>query len=67
MRPATVTERVTIECAEEGRTAQLLVELSGAPDRRRVVAIQCDNPRLASLEPRDCHWSCWQQVESRLS
>lgn len=57
-------EAIDIECAEEGRTAHLLVEWTNDGPDRRIRSIQCDNPKLARLEPWDCGWSCWKRVES---
>ncbi len=61
-RVKTVTETLEIDCAEEGRRARLLVEWSSSGEDRELVSVQCDNPKLASLEPWDCHWSCWKKV-----
>jgi hypothetical protein len=32
---------------------------------RTVVGIQCDNPKLSSLDNWQCCWSCWQKVADR--
>ena len=59
-----ITRRFEMECAEEARRASLVTEWEVADDgRERLVAVECDNPRLASLEPHDCSWSCWRRVE----
>jgi hypothetical protein len=59
-----ITESLDLECAEEQRSAHLLVEWSIHGGARELVGIHCDNPRLASLEPWDCRWSCWARVEA---
>lgn len=59
-----VTRRFEMDCAEEARRASLITEWEVAGDgSQKLVAVQCDNPRLASLEPHDCSWSCWRRVE----
>ena len=58
-------EVIEFECAEEGRTARLLVELREELGARTVVGIQCDNPRLSSLGTWECRWSCWERVRDR--
>jgi|GEM_PF-2087614 len=58
-------EMIEFECAEEGRTARLLVELKQELGTRTVVGIQCDNPKLSSLDNWQCCWSCWQKVADR--
>lgn len=58
-----IVERHEIYCHEEKRNAKLMVEISVADGKREVVSVQCDNPRLASLKPFDCCWSCWERVQ----
>ncbi len=55
-------EAIEFECAEEGRTARLLVEVRHELGARTLVGIQCDNPKLSSLDNWQCHWSCWKRV-----
>jgi hypothetical protein len=58
-------EAIEFECAEEGRTARLLVEVRHELGARTLVGIQCDNPKLSSLDNWDCCWSCWDRVAER--
>ncbi len=64
MREVSETETLEIGCSEAGRRARLLVEWKLVGGRRELLAIQCDNPRLAGLEPRDCGWTCWEKVSA---
>ena len=64
-RAKTTTETLEIHCDEENRRARLIVEWSTSGEERELVGVQCDNPRLASLQPWDCHWSCWKKIASR--
>jgi len=57
-------ETIEHECAEEGRTAHLVVEWEERDGQKRVKGVQCDNPRLATLDNWECCWSCWSQLES---
>lgn len=59
-------EMVEFECAEEGRTAHLQLEWQEELGTRRLVGVQCDNPKLQSLDNWECGWSCWQRVEDEL-
>lgn len=56
-------ERRTIQCAEEKRTATLLLEWREEGGRRTLVGVECDNPKLRGLEPYVCKWSCWHKLE----
>jgi hypothetical protein len=58
-------ETVELECAEQGRAASLLVEWTQSREGRQLVAVQCDNPRFASLVPWECGWTCWDKVAGR--
>lgn len=58
-------EIVEHECREQGRTARLLVESEEKDGRRRVTGVECDNPKLQTLEPWDCDWSCMDEVEEQ--
>ena len=63
MAKALEYERRTIECAEEKRTATLLLEWKEEGGRRTLVGVECDNPKLRGLEPYVCRWSCWHKLE----
>ena len=56
-------ERRTMQCAEEKRTATLLLEWREEGGRRTLVGVECDNPKLRGLEPYVCQWSCWHKLE----
>jgi hypothetical protein len=58
-------EAIEFECAEEGRTARLLVEVKHELGTRTVVGIQCDHPKLSTLDDWQCCWSCWEKVADR--
>lgn len=62
MRESTETEALEMGCVEEGRRAHLLVEWRVIEGRHELVGIHCDHPRLATLAPHDCGWSCWDKV-----
>ncbi len=66
MSDETTHQTVDIFCAEEQRTAHLLVELRRSEEGRQVVGIECDNPRLADHHRFECRWSCWSRVEEAL-
>ncbi len=64
MSESKITRRFEMECAEEARRASLVTEWEvGVDGSQTLVGVQCDNPRLAGLEPHDCSWSCWRRVE----
>ena len=60
----TVRETIQIECSEEKRTATLLVRWEVDGDERRLVSVQCDNPKFHSIDNWECHWSCWDRVRA---
>jgi hypothetical protein len=57
-----VREIRTIACAEQNRQAELLLEWEESAGQRRLRSVSCDHPRLAGLDPWDCHWSCWEKI-----
>lgn len=65
MSQRTVFETLEMDCAEEGRTARLLVQWTECDGERKLHSVQCDNPKFAHLEEWDCHWSCWNRVAER--
>lgn len=62
MAKALKYERRTMECAEEHRTATLLLEWKEEGGKRTLVGVECDNPNLRGLEPYVCRWSCWHTL-----
>lgn len=65
MSEQAIIETIDLECNEQGRTAHLLVEWTSSRQGRQLVAVQCDNPRFASLVPWDCGWACWSRVQEQ--
>ncbi len=59
-------EVVNFTCREEQRTARLMVRVQCNGDEKKVVGIECDNPKFHSLENWECSWPCWQAVQAEL-
>jgi len=59
-------EVVTFTCREEQRAARLMVRVRRDGDHKKVVGIECDNPKFHSIENWECSWPCWQAVQEEL-
>ena len=62
-----IVRTLEFECLEENRTAHVITEWRKVDGEHRLVGVQCDNPRLASLDDWECRWSCWRRIEHELS
>ena len=63
MAPKFRWETRRVECPEEGRTAELLIEWREENGQAVVHSVTCDNPKLAGLDNWDCCWSCWKKLD----
>lgn len=59
-------EVVTFTCREEKRQARLMVRVQNDGGKKKVVGIECDNPKFHSIENWECSWPCWQAVQDEL-
>ena len=59
-------ETIELECSEEQRTARLMIEWTEEDGTRKLTGVQCDNPRLQTLDNWQCEWSCWEKVKREL-
>lgn len=63
MGDETTTEVVEHVCAKHGRTARLVVQWKKEDGEKRLVGVECDNPKFAGLDHFECDWSCWEEIE----
>ena len=59
-------EVVEFTCQEEKRTARLMVRVRQEGESKKVVGIECDNPKFHSIENWECSWPCWRAVQAEL-
>ncbi|MFC2173076.1 hypothetical protein ACFLU6_10660 [Acidobacteriota bacterium] len=55
-------EKHQIQCQEENRLANLLIEWCEENGGEVLNSVSCDNPKLAGLDNWECKWSCWKQI-----
>ena len=56
-----------IQCPEESRRAQVVLEFQAQDKPYLLKSIHCDNPKLQDLNNWNCTWSCWEKIEAQLN
>ena len=54
-----------MNCPEEKRKAQLLLEWKVQKGKKVLKSVSCDNPQLTDYSGMDCQWLCLKKISPK--
>jgi hypothetical protein len=63
VKQKSMLEKCRVNCPEDNVDTELLLEWQEKDGKKLLNSIRCDNPKLMDLNPEDCQWSCWEEIE----